>query len=217
MTTRTVWILVIVGSLLAGAALWSAADVNLPGNDQGYAPEQPIHFSHRLHAGEMNIDCAYCHTGVEKSRHAGIPALGVCMNCHRFVKAPIAQVRAEAVKAKAEGRAPRTIRSPQIQKIYDALGLKGDLAAAPAKDAKGIEWVKVHDLPDFVYFDHSRHVNSGVACDTCHGPVHTMERVRQVSDLSMGFCVNCHRDVNENGLNGDHSLHASTDCAACHY
>ncbi len=217
MTNQTAWILFFVGCIFGGAALWASADVNLPGNDEGYEPTQPIKFSHRLHAGEMEIDCQYCHSGAERSRHAGIPALGVCMNCHRSVRAPLGDVRAEDALAKAEERAPKLVQSPEIQKIYDGLGLGADLKRDKSKDAPGVAWTKVNDLPDFVFFDHSRHVNAGVDCQKCHGPVQTMERVRQFSDLSMGFCVNCHRDVNENGLHGDHSLNASIDCAGCHY
>ncbi len=217
MTNQTTWILFVLMCIFGGAAIWASADVNLPGNDQGYAPEQPISFSHRLHAGEMKIDCQYCHSGADRSRHAGIPALGTCMNCHKTVRAPFADVRAEAALAKSEGRSPKLVQSPEIQKIYDGLGLDDNLKPDPTKKAKGIEWVKVHDLPDFVFFDHSRHINAGVDCQKCHGPVETMERVRQFGDLSMGSCVNCHRDVNENGLHGNHALNASTDCVGCHY
>ena len=102
MTRRTVWIIFFLSCGLGAAALLASADVHLPGNDIGYAPKQPIAFSHRLHAGELQVDCLYCHSGAEKSRHAGIPALGVCMNCHKTVKAPISEVRAEAAAAKAD-------------------------------------------------------------------------------------------------------------------
>ncbi|MEE9392809.1 MAG: cytochrome c3 family protein [Planctomycetota bacterium] len=217
MTRRTVWIIFVVSCMMGGAAILASSNVRLPGNDIGYVPEQPIAFSHRLHAGELAISCLYCHSGAEQSRHAGIPAVSVCMNCHLTVKAPMAEVKAEAAAATAEGRDPRRIVSPEIQKIYDAMGLDKDLKRDPKRPAPGISWIKVHDLPDFVYFNHGRHVNAGVDCTACHGPVATMDRVRQESNLSMGFCVNCHRDVNENGLAGDHSLHASTDCAGCHY
>ena len=116
--------------------------------------------------------------------------------------------------------ATRVPVSPEIQKIYDALALTPDatgrLVLDPQKRQKPIAWVQVHSLPAFVYFDHRRHVAADVACQTCHGPVETMEQVRQFSDLSMGWCVNCHRDVNANGVKGQ-PVHASTDCAGCHY
>jgi len=209
--------------------------MHLPGNQLGYEPTQPIAFSHRLHAGELQVQCLYCHSGADKSRHAGIPAAGTCMNCHRFVAAPMGAVRAEDELAKKENRAPRRIVSPEIQKIYDALALNDKLQPDAAKKPVPIAWIKVHNLPDFVYFDHRPHVNAGVTCQSCHGPVETMERVRQVQDLSMGWCVNCHRGVDRAGLDGKGNytslpapaaagptpvtrrVYASTDCQTCHY
>lgn len=188
----------------------------LPGNQQGYEPVQPIAYSHRLHAGELQIPCLYCHFGAEKSRHAGIPAAGICMNCHRFVTAPLGELRAEDALASKEKRTPRLIVSPELRKLYDALALNEKREPDPSRRPRPIAWIRVHRLPDFVYFDHRAHVNAGVACQQCHGPVETMERVRQVSDLSMGWCVNCHRQANERGING-RQVHASTDCVACHF
>jgi len=190
--------------------------IRLPGIQRGYEPEQPIRFSHRLHAGEMQISCQYCHSGAERSRHAGIPAASVCMNCHRFVTAPLGAVRAEDELAAKENRPPRRVIAPELRKLYDALGLDDDLRRDPAKPQRPIAWVKVHNLPDFAYFDHRPHVAAGVACQTCHGPVETMERMRQVADLTMGWCVNCHRDANRTGIAG-HPVYASIDCAVCHY
>jgi len=189
----------------------------LPGNQQGYEPVQPIAYSHRLHAGELQIDCLYCHTGAETSRHAGIPPAATCMNCHRFVTTTWGAVRAEGDIAKEEGRKPETIVSSEIAKIYGAMGLdetgrQRDRSAEPAP----IAWTKVHKLPDFAYFDHRAHVNAGVICQSCHGPVETMERVRQFEDLSMGWCVNCHRQSNASGVRGK-AVNASIDCATCHY
>ncbi len=214
-------------------ALPGAGTARLPGNQMGYEPSQPIAFSHRLHAGELGVPCLYCHSGAEKSRYAGVPAASVCMNCHRFVPAPFGAIRAEDELAKKEKRAPRHIVSPEIQKIYDALALGPDLKPDPAKQPRPIAWVKVHNLPDFTYFDHRPHVNGGVDCQTCHGPVEAMERVRQTSDLSMGWCVNCHRGVQRSGLNGKfeslpaprakgampatHKLNPSIDCMTCHF
>ncbi len=189
---------------------------NLPGIQQGYEPEQPIHFSHRLHAGEMNVSCLYCHSAAEKGRHAGIPAANVCMNCHRTVTAPLGAIRAEEELAQQEKREPRKIVSAEIQKIYDALALNKDLKFDGSRESKPIAWNKVHNNPDFVYFDHRAHVSAGVTCQSCHGPVETMERVRQVNDLTMGWCVNCHRDANAKGIEGK-KVKASLDCASCHY
>ena len=188
----------------------------VPGDHQGYRPTQPIAYSHRLHAGELGIDCLYCHGGAERSRHAGIPSANVCMNCHRFVAAPWGEVLAEQARAKTEGRPPRRLVSPEIRKLYDALGLNDEGERDPAKTPSPIRWKQVHRVPDFVYFDHRAHVAAGVACQKCHGSVETMERVRQEENLSMGWCVNCHRDAHANGIGG-RKVAPSTDCAACHY
>jgi len=208
--------------LLIGAAFSLATLVarlgafHLPGNHQGYAPKQPIAFSHRLHAGELLIDCKYCHYGAESSRHAGIPATSVCMNCHSIVTDTLGSLRAEDKSAKEEKRKARRMVSAELQKLYDSLGLDESMKPRADRVPKPIEWIKVHNLPDFVYFNHSAHVNASVACDRCHGAVETMERVRQVKDLSMGWCVNCHRTVNRIGVAGK-TVHASLDCGACHY
>lgn len=131
----------------------------------GYMPEQPIPFSHRLHAGELGLDCRYCHIQVESGPQATVPPTQTCMNCHTQIKT----------------------NSPHIQKIKESFDTD-----------KPLEWVKVHYLPDYVYFDHSRHVNSGVSCVTCHGRVDKMDRVRQVESLSMSWCLECHRDPAKN-------------------
>ena len=193
--------------------LWG---VLLPDNQKGYEPVQPIAFSHRLHAGELQISCLYCHADAEKGRHAGLASASVCMNCHRFVTAPTRDVRAESELAKEEKRPPRTIISPDLAKLYAALGLDDKLQRDPAKPTTPIRWVKVHNLPSFAHFDHRAHVNAGVACQRCHGAVETMERVRQVKNLSMGWCVQCHRDATENGVAGKH-VRASNDCTTCHH
>lgn len=192
------------------------AAYRLPDNQQGYEPVQPIAFSHRLHAGEMKIDCQYCHSGAERSRRAGIPAASVCMNCHRFVSAPLGSVRAEDGLAEQEGRKPRHIVAPEIAKLYRSLGLNDEAKADAAQAPRPISWVKVHNLPDFVYFDHRPHVLAGVDCQRCHGPVELMERVRQVETLGMGWCVNCHRAVTRDGVNG-RQVRATTDCVSCHF
>ena len=187
---------------------------HLPGNFQDYEPQQPIAFSHRLHAGEMEVPCLYCHSGAAKSRFAGIPSANVCMNCHRFVTASLGAVRAEDRLAQQENREARPVVSQEVEKLYRALGLDSDLKQAG--QAEPIAWVRVHNLPDFAYFDHRAHFGAGVDCQRCHGPVETMERVRQIEDLSMGFCVNCHRQVEGTRL-ADREVHPSIDCATCHF
>lgn len=189
---------------------------NLPGNHQGYEPVQPIAYSHRLHAGDLQLPCLYCHSNAEKGRHAGVPAATVCMNCHRFVTAPIGAVRAEDEQAAKESRPARPIVSPELQKLYDALALDAKLQPDPSRSPQPVAWTRIHSLPDFVYFDHRAHVGAGVTCQTCHGPVETMERVRQANTLSMGWCVNCHRDAAQTGING-RPVRPSIDCSTCHY
>ncbi len=203
-----------------------AQSYHLPGNHQDYEPTQPISFSHRLHAGEMRMDCLYCHFGAESSRHAGIPASDLCMNCHKFVTATFGAVQAEDRLATEEERSPRPIISDELAKLYTSLQLDGaeEIAAwnsdAMRADAppwmKPVPWVKIHNLPDFVSFDHRAHVNVGVECQKCHGNVETMERVRQVETLAMGWCVNCHRLYSKIGINAK-PVHAPVDCATCHY
>ncbi len=189
----------------------------VPGNNQGYQPSQPIAFSHRLHAGELQVACIYCHAGAETSRHAGVPAANVCMNCHRFVTAPYVSVRAEDDLAQKEKRAPRRVVSPELQKLYAALALDPTtLLPDRSRQPSPIVWTKVHNVPDFVYFDHRAHVTVGVACQQCHGPVDTMERMRQSETLEMGWCVNCHRQANQTGVGG-RPVKASLDCVTCHY
>ena len=189
---------------------------SLPGNQQGYEPVQPIAFSHRLHAGDLQIACIYCHSGANRSRHAGFPAASLCMNCHRFVTASPDAMQQELDRARQAKRPPQPVISPELAKLYDALGLDDKMQLDPAKKPQPISWVKVHNLPDFACFDHRPHVNAGVACQHCHGPVQTMERVRQVEDLSMGWCVNCHRQTGVTGVAGK-KVKPSTDCTACHY
>ncbi|MAE45471.1 MAG: hypothetical protein CMJ86_01145 [Planctomycetes bacterium] len=215
MTYRNTKILIVCMLLLGALVLAQDTDIRLPGNNQGYEPEQPIAFSHRLHAGELNIDCQFCHYGAESSRHAGIPSASVCMNCHKTVTAKFDTVLIERELAEVEGRDPRRIISPELRKLYDAVGLDENLQPT-AEGGTPIEWVRVHNLPDFVYFDHRVHVARDLACETCHGPVGSMERMRQFADLSMGWCVQCHRDTPAIP-GGPAEDHASTDCAACHY
>jgi len=205
-TARTIAILGLVTVVLAPIALTQAAPPRLPGDQSGYEPEQPIRFSHRLHAGELQVDCLYCHSGAERSRHAGIPAASVCMNCHKSVTAPWADVKAEAEAAKKESREVKPVVSQELAKLFEAV-----------EKARPIQWVKIHNVPDFVYFDHRPHVNAGVRCQACHGPVETMERVRQQATLFMGWCVDCHRGGETAKSGGVQAKDVTTDCAACHY
>lgn len=217
MSSRILTIVLLVGIALTSViALRSLASWRLPGDQQGYEPVQPIAYSHRLHAGELQIDCLYCHFGAKESRHAGVPPTQVCMNCHGLVTASWGAVREEDERAQEEGRETREVLSPEIQRIYSAMGLNDQRQPDPAQSARPVEWIKVHNLPDFVYFDHRPHVAVGVRCQTCHGPVETMERVRQAESLSMGWCVNCHRETTRTGVNG-RLANPSVDCTTCHY
>jgi hypothetical protein len=217
MNARMTTIVLAVAVAFAGVLLAARiGTVRLPGDHQGYEPVQPLAFSHRLHAGELEMPCLSCHSGAERSRHAGIPSATSCMACHRFVTARFDAVRAEAALAVAEKREPVPIVSPELRKLYDALALGDDLKPSRSAPPASLEWIKVHNVPDFVYFDHRAHVTAGVTCQSCHGPVETMERVRQVGTLGMGWCVGCHRDPHGAGVTG-RQVAASTDCAACHY
>jgi cytochrome c7-like protein len=207
---------ILLAAALALSLVTLVAALRLPGDNQGYEPVQPIAYSHRLHAGELQIQCQYCHSAADKSRHAGIPSMNVCMNCHSGVTAPLAMVKAEEAAAAAAKRAPETVRSPELQKLYDAMALDEEMLPIAGKAQTPIAWKRIHKLPDFVYFDHRAHITATVACQTCHGPIQEMERVKQFETLSMGWCVNCHREVNETGVNGK-QVHASIDCVTCHY
>lgn len=174
-SNKTLKVLLLIGSILLVFNIFNGA-INL-GRSQGYAPDQPIKFSHALHVGQNQIECQYCHTGVEKSRHASIPGTQICMNCHKYVQ-----------------QGPK-FGKDEIAKIYDYSGWdpdKGKFVKAP----KNIEWVKIHNLPDHVYFNHSQHVKvGGIDCKTCHGKVEEYEVMKQFAPLSMGWCINCHRQT----------------------
>jgi len=217
MNSRILAIILAIGllfSLLLFAGKFGSA--RLPGNQQGYEPEQPIAYSHRLHAGELKIDCLYCHSNAMRSRHAGIPSGNVCLNCHTQVRSSFGAVRQEDELASKENRKPRVVTSAEMARLYGAMGLGGRREVKFESITRSVNWTRVHNLPDFVYFDHRAHVTVGVACQTCHGPVETMERMRQFSSLSMGWCVNCHREATEKGIQG-RRVYASIDCATCHY
>ncbi len=212
-----VTLILLVGLALSLSALApQLAALRLPGNQQGYEPVQPIAFSHRLHAGELQVGCLYCHAGAERSRHAGIPPAAVCMNCHRLVTATLGAVRAEDEAATQQARAVRPVLSAELRKVYDALALDAEMRPDPGRAQRPIAWVRVHAVPDFVYFDHRAHVGAAVTCQQCHGPVETMEHVRQEQPLAMGWCVNCHRQASVTGVAG-RAVAPSTDCSTCHY
>lgn len=150
--------------------MWTPGDTV---DNVGYKPEQPIPFSHKLHAGDKQIPCQYCHSAARRSAVAGIPPLNTCMGCHKIVA---------------------TDKEP-IKNITEHF-----------KTNKPMEWVKVHDLPDFVRFSHKPHVAAGLECQSCHGQVQTMDVVEQVAPLQMGWCISCHREKK-----------ASLECATCHF
>ena len=168
--------------------LLSNNKISLLYND-GYEPDQPIPFSHKLHAGQYKIDCRYCHAGVDVSKHSSLPSLNICMNCHLTVKTD----------------------SPWIKKITSAY-----------MENKPIAWQKVHLLPDHVKFSHFHHIKAGKDCAVCHGPVESMEVVYQYKNLSMGWCVNCHRQAPDDNkmlkdLKEDGHSQAPINCSTCHY
>ena len=143
---------------------------------KGYKPDQPIKFSHKLHAGDNEIACQYCHSSVEKSRHAGIPSVNICMNCHKGIQ-----------KGPQYGE-------KEIAKIYEAAGFDPKSGNYDDSKQNPLKWIKVHNLPDHVYFNHSQHVVVGkIECATCHGDVKNMTVAEQKSPLTMKWCIECHR------------------------
>lgn len=217
MQQRVITIALLIGLCFGLALLVSAMGMwRMPDNQQGYAPEQPIAYSHRLHAGELQIDCKFCHSAADSSRFAGIPSSDVCMKCHLYVTASFDEMQQELQLADKENRKSKTIVSAELKKLYDWLALDNSFQRIDGATPQSIPWVRVHNLPDYVCFNHQAHVFVGVSCQTCHGPVESMERVRQYATLSMGWCVNCHRDATRDGVNG-REVHASTDCTVCHH
>jgi|TARA_Y100000385_G_scaffold218565_1_gene227882 mono/diheme cytochrome c family protein len=158
------------------------------GVDQGYQPIQPIHYSHKIHAGDNGIDCKYCHSSARVSKHSGIPALNVCMNCHKSIY--------EVSESTGNDEYSKAFYDGEIKKLYDAVGWDDTNQKYTGK-TKPVKWVRIHNLPDFAYFNHSQHVSvAGLECQTCHGPVEEMEVMYQFSPLTMGWCINCHRETN---------------------
>lgn len=200
------------------------------GVDQGYAPVQPIHYSHRIHAGVNQIDCKYCHSSARKSKHSGIPSLNVCMNCHKY----IANV-SDTTYQKGMQEFGKDYNK-EIKKLYEAVGWDEDNQRYTG-ESKPVKWVRIHNLPDFAYFNHSQHVTvAGVECQECHGPVEEMEILYQYSPLTMGWCINCHRETNVNLESNEYyaKIHESLskeydfpsltaaqngglECGKCHY
>jgi cytochrome c2 len=202
------FLIIITALVIALVAKTALDELYTIGVQQGYAPKQPIAFSHQLHAGQYEIECQYCHTGVELGKSANIPSANICMNCHMHIQNVGGQ----------DGI------SPEIAKIYAAVD-----------NNQPIEWVRVHNLPDLSYFNHAQHVAvGGVECQTCHGPIEEMEVVYQHSSLTMGWCIDCHRQTNIRAEGNEYydklvQLHSGTkealkvkdigglECAKCHY
>ena len=156
------------------------------GRQQSYEPQQPIYFSHKVHPGANQINCQYCHIGVYQGKQATIPSVNICMNCHMAINEYKGEKLVNADGNEVNGTA-------EIQKLYKYAGYEPGKPWDESK-AKPIEWVRIHNLPDHVYFNHSQHVNAGrVQCQTCHGEITSMNEVYQFAPLSMGWCLNCHR------------------------
>jgi len=198
------------------------------GVDQNYSPIQPIHFSHRIHAGDNEINCKYCHSAARVSKNSGIPSLNVCMNCHKNIS--------EVAESTATPEYSKAFYDEQIQKLYTAVGWDKTTQSYTGK-TEPVKWVRIHNLPDFVYFNHSQHVTvAGIECQTCHGPVETFEIQKQFAPLTMGWCVDCHRktDVKMEGNEYYAKIHeelskkygvdkltaaqmGGLECGKCHY
>jgi mono/diheme cytochrome c family protein len=198
------------------------------GVDQSYEPIQPIHYSHKIHAGDNEINCKYCHSSARVSKNAGIPSLNVCMNCHKNIS--------EVAETTATPEYSKAYYDAEIQKLYNAVGWDKATQSYTGK-TQPVKWVRIHNLPDFVYFNHSQHVTvAGVECQTCHGPVEEYEIMKQFSPLTMGWCIDCHRktDVKMEGNEYYTKIHAELskkygvekltaaqmgglECGKCHY
>ena len=175
--------------LLLSSAYFAYGYMMQIGVDQGYMPVQPIHYSHKIHAGANQIECQYCHSSARVSKHSGIPSLNVCMNCHEN----IAEYNGEEDLEKGY---TKEFYTNEIKKLYKAVGWDEETQSYTG-DTEPVKWVRIHNLPDFVYFNHSQHVSvAGIDCQKCHGPVEEMEILYQYSSLTMGWCINCHRESN---------------------
>ena len=175
--------------LLLSSAYFAYGYFMQVGVDQGYMPVQPIHYSHKIHAGANEIECKYCHSSARVSKHSGIPALNVCMNCHKN----IAEYNGEE---DLENGYTKDFYTNEIKKLYAAVGWDEENQRYTG-ETQPVKWVRIHNLPDFVYFNHAQHVQVGeIECQKCHGPVEEMEIMYQYSPLTMGWCINCHRETN---------------------
>lgn len=201
------------------------------GRQKDYMPEQPIFYSHKVHAGVNQINCLYCHAGAEKSKHAMIPSENICMNCHKAITEYSGPELFTAEGKKVNGTA-------EIQKLFDYVGWDPQQSKY-VKPGRPIEWTKIHSLPDHVYFNHSQHIVAGKQqCQTCHGNIQDMDEVHQFADLSMGWCVNCHRTTKVQFANNKYysifekfhqdikdkkidsvtvEMVGGTECQKCHY
>tara|TARA_R110002020_G_scaffold3514_2_gene15634 strand:+ start:46931 stop:48259 length:1329 start_codon:yes stop_codon:yes gene_type:complete len=181
--------------LLLSAAYFAYGWMMQVGVDQGYAPIQPIHYSHKIHAGDNAIECKYCHSSARVSKTSGIPSLNVCMNCHKSIYEYKGNPEGPSQEDLANGYT-NEFYTGEIKKLYKAVGWDEENQKYTG-ESKPVEWVRIHNLPDFAYFNHSQHVSvAGIECQTCHGPVEEMEIMYQYSPLTMGWCINCHRETN---------------------
>jgi len=182
-------IFILVVGFLLSSAYFTYGYLMQIGIDQGYAPIQPIHYSHKIHAGANQIECKYCHSSARVSKHSGIPSLNVCMNCHEY----IAEYNGEE---DLENGYTRDFYTNEIKKLYSAVGWDEENQVYTG-NTKPVKWIRIHNLPDFVYFNHAQHAQvAKIECQTCHGPVEEMEIMYQYSPLTMGWCIDCHRESN---------------------
>lgn len=180
-------VLVTVIFLLLASAYFAYGWMMSLGVDQDYAPIQPIHYSHKIHAGDNGIDCKYCHSSARESKHSGIPSLNVCMNCHKNIS--------EVAETTATPEYSKSFYDGEIAKLYKAVGWDKENQKYTGK-TEPVKWVRIHNLPDFAYFNHSQHVTvAGIECQTCHGPVEEYEIMKQFAPLTMGWCIDCHRQT----------------------
>ena len=221
-------IFILVVGFLLSSAYFTYGYLMQVGIDQGYAPIQPIHYSHKIHAGANQIECKYCHSSARVSKHSGIPSLNVCMNCHEY----IAEYNGEE---DLENGYTRDFYTNEIKKLYSAVGWDEENQVYTG-NTKPVKWVRIHNLPDFVYFNHAQHAQvAKIECQTCHGPVEEMEIMYQYSPLTMGWCIDCHRESNvdkdneyyqkvHDELSKKYGVEKLTvaqlggiECAKCHY
>ncbi|TWU04964.1 cytochrome c3 family protein [Stieleria varia] len=217
--------LLVAGAAIAGGGLFAVAMGGLVTDpvtlNIGYKPEQPVPFSHAIHAGQLKLDCRYCHNTVFEAAHAAVPPTATCINCHS-PKNDAGQTALAAVHPVGS--------APKLAPIHESW-----------KTGKSVAWKRIHNLPEFVYFNHSAHVNSGVSCVSCHGRIDQMEVVHQDKPLSMAWCIGCHQNPNEHlrpkefvtkldweppadwdqeafakQVRAEQNIHPQRNCAVCH-